>query len=143
MFLGQNPAGKSKDERAFHGTRSGSVLFDWISKAGVPIDFCHFDNVSSEKTQKNKPLTLSELKRISSSVDFLRKVFSYDAVVACGKQAQLAVSLCLQGIEDEGPLVAFIEHPSGLNRNLNDPKKVTLCISTIRRIHDSLDEENL
>ena len=137
LFVGQNPAGKSKDERAFHGTRSGKVLFGWIAKAGVPADRCYFTNVSRYKTFNNKPLTMSQLEFISVSSEFREMLADYDGVVAVGRQAQQAVRRCL----GHSSRVECIEHPSGLNRNLNDPEVVLMCIDRIRSLHDRCDEE--
>jgi hypothetical protein len=116
LFLGQSPA-KNYIGLAFLGTKSGRTLFSWIRDSGTKLDQCGFAN-ASEYTSKE----LRELIR------------SFDGIVLCGKFAAKAFNNANLTV----PCVT-IEHPSGLNRNLNDPLKVKNCISLISSLRESLN----
>lgn len=110
------------------GTRSGKTLLSWISSAGMSLAQCVFDNVFHDTikhpTKEDWDRALFILRANLSQVD---------GIVACGRIARKAVETLNTSI----PTI-FIEHPSGLNRNLNDPSSVLKCISSIRSLYESL-----
>ena len=121
LFIGSNPSCKSDVNSAFDkSTGSGRTLHSWIDRANIS-DFA-FANVSDDKTPNNRPLRVSEIKK---NVPRLReKIRGYEHVVAVGKTAETALDMI--GIE-----FFRLEHPSGLNRKLNDAKYVELMIKSL------------
>ncbi len=116
LFVGSNPSKSSPDSSAFHeSVRSRKTIDEWISSINANFVFM---NVSDEKTEGNKPLSIAAIRK---SLPQLRlKIAEYpDAkVVALGKTA--AKALALAGIEE----FLVLPHPSGMNRQLNDPNAV-------------------
>lgn len=111
LLLGSNPSIKSASDLAFFlDSKSGKTLREWI--AGIQADFI-YGNVSSIKTENNRPLTRREVK--ASLPDLLKTIAkdSPDRIVALGKTAHEALTL-LQLPHLQMP------HPSGMNRQLND-----------------------
>lgn len=92
-------------------TKSGRTLKEWITDLDAVFLYA---NVSSIKTENNRPLTRGEvafglpalLKKIQND--------NPDKIVALGKTAHEALDM-LQIAHLAMP------HPSGLNRQLNDP----------------------
>lgn len=111
VFVGSNPSRASIDETAFHkSTRSSEILYQWIRTIEGTKEFL---NVSSIKTQNNRPLKLSEIK--SSLPELARRLqeIRADHIVALGKTATKALTLL-------GERFFEMPHPSGMNRKLND-----------------------
>jgi uracil-DNA glycosylase len=81
--------------------------------------------VSDDQTRANRPLTVKEIKdcipRLKEKIDLM----SPDKIVALGKTAKMALTLLR--------LEFFaMEHPSGLNRKLNNKDYVEEKISGLR-----------
>jgi hypothetical protein len=115
LFIGSNPSNSSAINAAFHSpTSSSKILTSWCKDIqGIKAHL----NVLNEKTENNRALKQSEIKlnieRLSSDI----KIVAPTHIVALGKTA--AKALALIGIEHyEMP------HPSGRNRQLNDPEYV-------------------
>lgn len=111
LLIGSNPSISSQSSFAFFlDSKSGQTLQEWIKD--VEADFV-YGNVSSIKTDNNRPLTRAEIK--ASLPDLLKAIKRNrpDKIVALGKTAAEALTL-LQ--------LSFLgmPHPSGLNRKLND-----------------------
>jgi len=121
IFVGSNPA-KNTNNQPFGNCKSGDRLRQWISMAGIDESQCLFANVYNLETEKNKKPSTKEAFKYSKEV--LLKDLDGHTVVAVGKFAgkilgRLNVK-CLQ-----------IEHPSGLNRNLNNPEVYKKMIDTL------------
>jgi uracil-DNA glycosylase len=111
LFVGSNPSQASKSELPFYGdTRSDKIVFSWINR--LP-DNCSWRlcNVADFKTENNRPLTLTEIKK--SLPELSSKIGNAHKIVALGKTAARALTLLH---------VDFYEmpHPSGANRKLNN-----------------------
>ena len=132
LFLGQNPSWDPFHKgytRAFQGTKSGARLLKWIEEAGIPPELCEFGNVVDIPTPGNKRPGRGSFSRNALAY----KISKYQAIVVCGKFAEKAVkSTFLLNKPD----VLYIEHPSGLNRNLNSKAKVRECIRGIKDLYE-------
>lgn len=111
VFVGSNPSSASIDETAFHkSTRSSEVLSQWVCTIEGTKEFL---NVSSIKTQNNRPLKLSEIKSALPELARRLQEIRADRIVALGKVATKALTLL-------GEHFFEMPHPSGMNRKLND-----------------------
>ena len=125
LFVGSNPSVVSKTYNPFcKSTKSGQILLDWIART-CPEHAHSFCNVSDDQTRANRPLTVKEIKdcipRLKEKIDLM----SPDKIVALGKTAKMALTLLR--------LEFFaMEHPSGLNRKLNNKDYVEEKISGLR-----------
>lgn len=113
VFIGSNPSIQSQSDFAFFmDTQSGKTLRGWTE--GLYAEFL-YTNVSSIKTENNRPLTKTE---INEALPCLRESIKSNGpckLVALGKTAHTALTLLrLDHLE--------MPHPSGLNRKLNDPE---------------------
>jgi uracil-DNA glycosylase len=113
LLVGSNPSIQSQSDFAFFmDTKSGKTLKEWTDT--IPGVAWMYGNVSDIKTEKNRPLKRSE---ILEALPVLRarimKAHPYK-VVALGKTAEEALTLL-------GCPHLAMPHPSGLNRQLNDP----------------------
>jgi hypothetical protein len=120
VFIGSNPSSKSPDLTPFHpATRSRKILDNWIrslqTKLGEEIQPI-FLNVSDIVTLKNKPIKLSEMDLSLLLIKLSPYLYKYP-IVALGDTATRA--LTRSEISH-----ATMSHPSGRNRNLNDPRFV-------------------
>ena len=123
LFIGSNPSQKSTTIIPFWAnTNSSKILNSWIDKVKeqVNVEEVHCLNVANYPTPGNRPLKMPEIKaeldRLAYDIYGLRGI-NPDKVVALGKTAQTALTLL------HIPHYAM-PHPSGLNRQLNDPKFV-------------------
>lgn len=114
LLLGSNPSGSSANNTAFDvSTNSGRTLSTWMAMTGCHPCSCH--NVSNTPTPNNRPLTVGEIKANLARLNNDINMVSPDKIVAVGKTAAKALTLLrLEFFE--------LPHPSGLNRQLNDPK---------------------
>lgn len=127
LFLGQNPALAVRsigEDRAFFNTRSGKILFGWLKEAKVPMEMCSFENVYPHFTASNACPKISQvdLGRLENIIK------SYNSLVVLGKFAAKAV----KKIDVTNVKIVHVEHPSGLNRNLNNVETHLECIKKIR-----------
>lgn len=122
--MGQNLAKASPGKQPFEGTRSGAVLEGWLREANLlpqtPEQELVMVNVVDRKTRGNRPLTSREISRALRSL--AGKIGGADLVVTLGQQPTRAVRRCLPMVKGLLPRTLALEHPSGKNRNLNDPE---------------------
>jgi uracil-DNA glycosylase len=129
VFVGSNPSQRSASIVPFWmDTRSNKILASWISRLEPgSIESIHYLNVSNKPTPNNRPLKTSEIKE---NLERLKKNIEVDVVpdkvIALGKTA--AVALTLLRIPFYG-----MPHPSGLNRQLNDPKFVEEKLKELKK----------
>ena len=118
MIVGSNPSTKSSNLSAFDtSTKSGRTVDEWLSPLGKYISEIIALNVYDRPTENNRSLTQKEIKAGCKTVERWVDYHKPDVVVAFGKTASKALTLL--GIEHyEMP------HPSGLNRQLNDPNHI-------------------
>lgn len=105
LFVGDTPSRLNKDPKiAFVGARCHSILITWQMLLGV-------DN--SRLVNSNDPEKLR--------TDIIRHHWLGYKIVALGNEAQKRIA---RVIKSEDLKVSFykIDHPSGLNRKLNDKK---------------------
>lgn len=126
LFVGSNPSQASKDLTPFDtDTCSGKNLHKWINKASIETAVCC--NIVEKPTPNNRPLTKSE---IQDNIPSLReKCSKFTKVVAVGRTASMALNIA--GIDHHQ-----IEHPSGLNRKLNDQEYVEQMIEDLKKYCD-------
>lgn len=140
LIVGQNLAQASQTKEPFQGTRSGAVLKGWLDQAGLRPDQYEIINAVNEKTPGNKPIPAQLLRLRALSKPFVRKVVTADVVVTLGKQAERAVRLVRRNVPEKltESLWLTLEHPSGRNRNLNDPKVREFQVRLLRKAAELL-----
>lgn len=128
LLLGQNPS-HDKQSGAFFDTRSWNTLSGWLSLAGVGLENVDTDNVFYNV---GKVAILPSKERRRELMDLLS---NYGAVVAVGSTAARALTVAAREATDQAGLLKFfsIPHPSGRNRNLNDPKNVDAAVEVLRQ----------
>lgn len=124
LFIGSNPSVRSVNTHAFDlSTRSGRILASWIRDIDDPV---HFLNVSDIPTPNNRPLTKAEivvaLPSLKSRIESVGPVH----LVALGKVAAKALTML-------GLKFYAMEHPSGMNRKLNDKSFVTQMLAEFKQ----------
>jgi uracil-DNA glycosylase len=127
VLVGSNPSVRSPDNSPFHAsTRSRIIVDEWFRDIRCQISFI---NICPEKTPGNKPLTHNQIRNYLP--DFLKRLreLNPDRIVALGKTAEYGCRISR---------LDFISmpHPSGLNRQLNDPKFVADKIEELRKFID-------
>ena len=128
MLVGSNPSRRSPDNSVFHAsTRSRMTVDAWFRDIECQISFT---NVSREKTENNRPLTVREIR--SNLPRLKEELKGYDKIVALGNTAQKALTLlCFDFFA--------MPHPSGLNRLLNDPIYIK---NKIKALHRYIENNN-
>lgn len=120
LFIGSNPSSSSQNLVAFcRSTKSGQILNKWVQAAG--IENFTTENVSIYPTPHNKPLTAKDLKFALPSLN--ARLWQYKEAPLNWRFVSLGVTadkaLTMLGIEHY-----VMPHPSGMNRQLNDPEFV-------------------
>jgi uracil-DNA glycosylase len=115
LVVGSNPSVKSVTTTPFVGTRSLTVLKQWVEHLGDVKVF--MANVHDDFTEGNAPLNSEQIRR--SVMGLKRKYHSVcpDKVIALGMTA--ANALAMAGIDH-----FLMPHPSGLNYKLNNHEYV-------------------
>lgn len=115
LLIGSNPSNASVNNNPFDGsTKSCKILSHWISSIQGWTEI-QLINVSDTKTPKNRPLKKSEIDESLPSLEKKISKYNPDKIVTLGKTASKALTLlCLPFFE--------LPHPSGMNRQLNDPE---------------------
>lgn len=121
LLIGSNPSQSSKSTKPFwYDSRSMKTITKWFDRMRVidpnfpAIESIHFANVANYATLNNKALTVTQIKaELPGLKDKIQEV-APDRVIALGKTAGKALGLL--GID-----FFDMPHPSGLNRQLNDP----------------------
>lgn len=140
ILIGSNPSIKSTVNSAFDSsTKSGVTLKSWLE--GIEIAYTYYANVSNSSTPGNRPLTKTEIRKnlphLKETIDWHNEMnFAPIKVVAVGTTAAKALKMLN---------VEFYElpHPSGLNRQLNDPKFVAEKIKgLVNFLQTPSDESN-
>lgn len=117
LLLGSNPSTASPNNNAFDPTtKSGKIVAEWLKKSEITAQVWT-TNVSAHKTQKNKPLTVEQIKESLPSLEHSISVMRPDKIIAFGKTAARALTLL-------GKTFYEMPHPSGLNRQLNNKEFV-------------------
>lgn len=101
-----------------------------MEEAGLDKSHCDLVNCfrESKKSYGKNDLLLAQVR-----IESILKTGIYGGVIACGRIAWSVV----EKIRFPAYMV-LVEHPSGLNRNLNDPNVVAECISKISMLRESL-----
>lgn len=129
VFVGLCPSKDNLDPKIpFLGSRSGRVLKSWIFNMGVSRSEYCLRNVSNNLACK-KPLP-SEIMSLKTYLESILKGLGRVQVVSLGVEATLACRRC--GIEP-----FMLPHPSGRNRQLNDPDFVAKKLLECRRWLDA------
>lgn len=133
LFLGQSPSILALNKgykTAFEGSPSGAKLFSWIIDAGVPIEICDFANAIPEPL---KPGQKPTVKMVSDAyITQLKNRYFKSAIIAVGDFAWKSLKRNKHNVNG---WMAKIDHPSGLNRNLNNSNKSKECIEVIREVY--------
>lgn len=124
LLIGSNPSVRSPDNSPFHAnTRSRIILDAWFKDLQGHTKA--FINVSDTVKADNKPLTGKEIETASPLFSERLKEFEGYKFVALGKTAAKACEMV-------GVKYLEMPHPSGMNRQLNDPKFVEEKIKRLR-----------
>ena len=129
VIVGSNPSTASKGISPFLvNTKSRATLDKWICDMSKSypqeIYAVRHLNVANHTTENNRPLNLKEIKAALETLETNIKSAEPDRVIAVGKTATKALTLlCI-------PHLAM-PHPSGLNRQLNDPEFVAQKIKEL------------
>lgn len=128
LFVGSNPSQRSKSTLPFwHDTKSMIVLDKWIDAIGYDtISSLLFCNVSDLPTPNNRPLKISEIKSNLSLLQAKIEQMQPQKIIALGKTAEKALTLL------HIPHHAM-EHPSGLNRNLNNKEYMAVKLEELKQ----------
>jgi uracil-DNA glycosylase family 4 len=124
LFIGSNPSVRSVNTDAFDlSTRSGRILASWIRDIEAPVRFL---NISDIPTPNNRPLTKTEITAALPSLKGKIESLNPTHIVALGKVATRALTtLNLR--------FYAMEHPSGMNRKLNDKLFVTHMLAEFKQ----------
>jgi uracil-DNA glycosylase len=123
LLVGSNPSQKSATCDAFStDTKSGRLLREWVSNIDATFVF---ENVAPLKTKDNRPLSREEKAHAMASLRVRIAQIDPDRVVALGKTAS-------QVLKKAGLSCFEMEHPSGLNRNLNQKDYVAKKLADLK-----------
>lgn len=122
LFIGSNPSQKSgKNVPFWHDTKSRVTLDKWLLNIQIPIEYIDFLNVCMLPTPNNRPLKTTEIHGCLHRLEIdITKHIRPDYIIALGKTAEKALNM--MKIQETGYNFFTMPHPSGLNRQLNDPK---------------------
>lgn len=131
LFLGSNPSTSASSADPFTtDTASGRLLRQWV--VGIKGDIL-FDNISSQKTPDNRPMTKAEISAALASLDQKIDAIKPDKIVALG----VAAASALRQLEYE---FFQMPHPSGMNRKLNDKQYVEQKLAELRNFCNPVKE---
>ena len=138
LLIGSNPSQKSSKTVPFwHDTRSRMVLDKWLLNAQIPIEYLDFLNVSNQPTPNNRPLKTSEIQACLQRLEKdITKHVRPDYIITLGKTAEKA--LIMMKITETGYDYYAMPHPSGLNRQLNNPEFIQEKIKGLQNYLKSL-----
>ena len=128
LIVGSNPSQQSKSYSAFaNDSKSRSTLDKWFSFINTDSTYSiMFTNVYDRPTSNNRALSKYEIK------SHLPKLHDYivesnpDYIIALGNTADIALTLLRLSFYK-------MPHPSGLNRQLNDPLYIQEKIKGLRQ----------
>lgn len=127
VLVGSNPSNKSPDNSPFHiSTRSRMIVDEWFRDIDCDLSFM---NICEYKTIDNKPLTRKQIRNHLPDFSERLEELAPDRIVSLGKSAEY-------GCQILGIPFFPMPHPSGLNRQLNDPKFVQKKIEELRKFID-------
>jgi uracil-DNA glycosylase len=134
LFIGSNPSVKSATYNPFcPSTKSGKILNNWVNQT-CSGKFVSYANISDNQTQANRPLSSTEIKENLPRLKDKITAINPWRIVALGKAAEKALTLLHCNFY-------AMPHPSGLNRQLNDPKFVEEKIKGLREYLKPSEEE--
>lgn len=137
VFLGSNPSIKSDSLQPFwHNTKSMKTLSSWIDSIDTAIYVMDFLNVSNLPTPGNRPLKVSEIRNNLTRLSLELQMMQPDKIVALGKTASKALTLL------HIPHYAM-EHPSGLNRNLNNKEYMAVKLEELKQYIQSDNDDSV
>lgn len=121
VFVGKEPSKKNKDPRIpFVGTKSYKRLLEWIYRLDIDLNEVHVCNLEHLKNCSNSKSFYIDLPNI-----FVDLEFDKDKIIALGKDVSNRLNkLNLNHYS--------IDHPSGLNRKLNDKKYVEKMLKSCK-----------
>lgn len=130
VFIGSNPSQKSKSIVPFwYDTKSNAVLSKWMSEVhkapNITIEAVYYFNVANHPTPGNRPLKTSEIHAGLINLDAKLSEVNPDRIIALGKTAEKALTLLRKQF-------LAMPHPSGMNRQLNDPAYVAEKIKALQ-----------
>lgn len=129
LLIGQSPKNEDNFILPFHGTPSGKRLHGWLDAAGIDkskVDYINAMSVIPKSTASIRSVTDEDIMRVASDIS------KYSFVISAGVIAGFVVGRTreIHGLEE---LVHInIQHPSGLNRNLNNKEVVDSTINLLK-----------
>ena len=134
-IVGQNPKTDQNVSSPFLGTRSHSVLKNWLSRAGIDESEVMLINSVDTIGKITPSQAINEAIKDKSLV---LKLSKYKFVVSLGEVARSAVraSKVLYPLEMAMTHDTHfsLPHPSGLNRKLNDPEEHEMAVLTLMTV---------
>lgn len=136
-IVAQNPKSDRNIEEPLIGTKSYEVLKSWLRAAGISEDEVHLFNSVDQVGAITKSLAVNQA---ISNKCLAMKISGYKYVVSLGKIAEQAVAAS----KDSFPLEMDMDHsthfnlphPSGLNRQLNDPAAHEEAVLVLKKVKD-------
>ena len=132
LVMAQSPKSKRNLQSPLKGTRSWEVFRSWTSQANLPLEILEFRNVTKK---------FGKLPTISSKAlrgKFLTEILEYPVIVCLGRYAEEAIrgtrELYFPNVSGWDHF--FLPHPSGLNRQLNDPNAHHQAVAELRKAHE-------
>ena len=146
IFLGSNPSKSAKSL----DSKSSKTINNWVNILGLQPGEYKFVNVANYPTPDNRPLRRSE---IDAELPRLFQELNGHYVVCLGHTARnvcMNITLAMGSgyrhfINDakvQHTIFKRFEHPSGLNRNLNNKEKMTISLDKLRKDIDRFHEIN-
>ncbi len=137
LIMAQNPKKKINVLNPMKGTRSWTLLEQWLTEAGIPLSDVKIQN-TFQAVGSRKLSTKGKLKQGG----WIKELIGAPVIVCLGA---LARSALVETRTMYYPQIAtwdhfFIPHPSGLNRVLNNPEEHLKAVETLRKAHGRLKQ---
>lgn len=132
LILAQNPKTQLNVLHPMAGTPSLNMLRKWLNSAGVKAWDYDIKNAYDDVGQFI--CTTSRMMRDVKSGKWNTLVYKYPIIITLGKVAEHAIVYTSQEIGIYGKYF-HLPHPSGLNRQLNNPDAVKRCIRQLREAY--------
>lgn len=135
LILAQNPKTIKNLTQPLAGTKSHKILKSWLEAAEVPEEILELRNAVAEvgaSTDVLKAVT-AKLRRGG----WVEELIGYPVIVCLGRIAEKAIletrQLYFPNVQDWDHF--FLPHPSGLNRQLNDPEVHLEAVEQLKEAH--------
>lgn len=132
IVVAQSPANEENIKHPLKNTESGRRFTMWLEAAGLLNETFDITNAIKRVIRPGETPTAAEQALALNELNNELQPFKY--VICLGKVAANAVTK----LEFKDKYILNLPHPSGLNRNLNDPQEVENVISALRTFKSKL-----